>query len=229
MEIIYEDKNLIAVNKPADMVVFGEESSLINLLIKEYPELKIAGDSPRYGIIHRLDRDTSGILLIAKNTGTLLYLQNQFKERNVDKRYLTLVHKKVKEKEGIINNLIGRCPKNRLRQCIFDLIPYNQKKKGLRESYTEWKLIKHIKDFSLLDVRIETGRKHQIRVHMQGMNHPIAGDTIYTGKGNTPPQGLKRQFLHAHYLKVKLANNKILELKTDLPKNLKSVIINLEK
>lgn len=151
MEIIYEDKNIIAVNKKSGISVYRSENdslktkSLIDDLIRKSPTLKEVGLSPRYGIIHRLDKNTSGVVLIAKNNSALEFIQKQFAGRNINKKYLTLVSKKVKNQEGIIHTFIGRNPQNRLLQQAFELNSQNAKKKGLREAVSNWRVVNFLK------------------------------------------------------------------------------------
>lgn len=232
MDIVYEDKNLIAVNKPAGISVYPSETdspksaTLISKIIKLFPDLKNVGEAPRYGIVHRLDKETSGVVLIAKNDSALDYLQKQFELRKTNKKYLTLVNKKVKKQEGIIHTLIGRNPKNRLIQQAIELDSHLSYKKGLREAVSRFKVFSFLKDYTLLEVWPETGRRHQIRAHMQFIGHPVVGDTKYGFRG-AMPKGLKRIFLHAHSLEITLPNNVRKKIIADLPKDLKSVIKNL--
>jgi len=232
-EILYEDDNLLVIDKPAKVVVFPErkilKKTLIDFLIENFPNLKNVGKPPRYGIIHRLDKDTSGVLLVAKNNQALSFFQNQFKEKKVIKKYLALVVGKIKENRGKIETLIGRDPKKRTKQKVY--LPYTpeSKKKGLREAITEYKVIKRFKNYTLLEVLPKTGRKHQIRCHLAFLSHPIAGDKIYKFKNQPVPKGLTRQFLHAFGIKIKLPNKSIKEFKSKLPKDLQKVLENLEK
>jgi len=232
MEIIYEDKNIIAVNKKSGISVYRSENdslktkSLIDDLIRKSPALKEVGLSPRYGIIHRLDKNTSGVVLIAKNNSALEFIQKQFAGRNINKKYLTLVSKKVKNQEGIIHTFIGRNPQNRLLQQAFELNSQNAKKKGLREAVSNWRVVNFFKNFTLIEISPKTGRRHQIRVHMKYIGHPIAGDKKY-GFKDQMPKGLKRIFLHAYSIEFSLPNKKRKKIIADLPKDLKSVIKNL--
>ena len=224
LKIIYEDENVLVIDKPPGIIVFPEkaleEKTLIEYIIKQYPKIESVGNVPRHGIVHRLDRDTSGILLVAKNTETLEFLQKQFQERRVVKKYTALVVGQVKEKKGEIKTLISRSPKNRLKQKAYSL----GDPKGKRKAETHYKIIKKLEDYTLLEVEIKTGRRHQIRCHMAHINHPIAGDRLYGFKNQPSPENLNRQFLHASYLKVKLPDNKEKEFRSELPDDLKEVI-----
>lgn len=198
LKIIYEDDDVLVVNKPAGVVITDI-----------YPNLSK---------VHRLDKDTSGILLIAKNEKTLIFLQKQFKKREVKKKYLALVVGNLKNNQGIIETLIGRTPKDRKKQKIY--LPLEPDAKGKRKVITKYKAIKKFKDYTLFEVIPKTGRKHQIRCHFSYLGHPIAGDKMYGFKNQPCPEGLKRQFLHASYLKIKLPNGEIKEFKSDLPDDL---------
>jgi len=232
LKILYEDEDLLVIDKPAGIIVFPErkvvQKTLVDFLIENFPNLKNVGTPPRYGIVHRLDKDTSGILLVAKNNQTLDFLQEQFKKKKVVKKYLALVVGEVKENQGKIETLIGRNSKKRTKQKVY--LPYTpkSKKKGLREAITEYKVIERFKNYTLLEVLPETGRKHQIRCHLAFLSHPITGDKIYGFKNQPNPKGLTRQFLHAFTLKIKLPKGDIKEFRSELPKDLKKVLENLK-
>jgi 23S rRNA pseudouridine1911/1915/1917 synthase len=241
IKIIYEDNDLLVINKPAGIIVFtavpeGEprqgrkenvkEKTVIDLLLEEYPDLKKAGSPPRYGIAHRLDKDTSGILLVAKNNKTLEFLQKQFKKREVIKKYLALVVGNLKTEQGVIETLIGRSPKDRKKQKVY--LPYEPADEGKRTAITEYKVLEKFKDYNLLEVYPKTGRKHQIRTHLAYLGHPIAGDKMYGFKGQICPNNLKRQFLHASYLRASLKKGEEKEFRSELPKDLKEILNNLK-
>jgi len=227
LKIIYEDKNLLVVDKPAGIPVYSKEKNgLMNEIVKELPLLKEVGKFPRYGLVHRLDKETSGILLIAKNKETFDFLQQQFKEREVIKKYLALVKGNI-EHERVIKKSIGRDLKNRRKQKAY--LPHSPEaqKKGVRKATTEIKPIRKFKDYTLIEAIPKTGRKHQIRVHLRSIDHPVIGDKIYSFKDQSS-LGLKRQFLHAHHLKIKLLDQKEKEFNSELPENLKETIKNLK-
>lgn len=231
MKIIYEDKDLLVVDKPAGIIVFPEgkkssEKTLIDYLLKEFPNLKDVGQAPRHGIIHRLDKDTSGILLVAKNNKSLEFFQEQFKKSKIVKKYLALVAGNVIEEQGKIETLIGRDSKDRKKQRVYLFFEPNSKRKGLREAVTEYKVLKRFPEQTLLEVIPKTGRKHQIRVHLLHLGHPIIGDKIYNFKDQSILKGLTRQFLHAHYLKFKAISSKTKELRSEIPKDLQKVLEN---
>ncbi len=231
-KIIYEDKDVLVVDKPAGIVVFPEgqalksgEKTLIDALILERPKLKVTGEAPRYGIVHRLDKDTSGVLLVAKSTEALLFLQKQFKNREVQKKYVCLVEGSVEQERGEIKTLIARAKGDPRKQKAYSEI---NAPKSAREAVTEYRVLQRFKDYALLEVEIKTGRRHQIRCHFSYLKHPIAGDKLYGFKNSKTPDNLERQFLHSIYLKIQLPNGKIQEFKTDLPEDLKKVINNLQ-
>jgi len=203
LKIIYEDNDVLAIDKPAGIVIDDL-----------YPDLKK---------VHRLDKDTSGILLIAKNENSLLFLQKQFKDKKVEKKYFALVVGNLKKDQGIIETLIGRAPKDRKKQKVY--LPFEPGANGKREAITEYRVIERFDNYTLLEVIPKTGRKHQIRCHFSFLGHPIAGDKIYGFKNQPCPEGLKRQFLHASYIKIKLPDNKYKEFKSELPNDLKICLL----
>jgi len=247
MKIIYEDKDLLVVDKPAGLVVFPEgkteSGTLIEELIKEKPELTKAGETPRYGIVHRLDKDTSGVLLVAKSTEALKFFQKQFSakggsasggintkslEKTLEKRYIVLVCGNVENNSGVIHTLIARSKKDFRKQKVFELGDLLASASA-REAITEYKVLKDYKDYTLLEVVIKTGRRHQIRCHFSYLQHPIAGDKLYAFKNSKIPAGLKRQFLHSAYLKIQLPSGKNKEFESSLPEDLQEVLSKLKK
>ena len=241
LKIIYQDSDVLVVDKPAGVVVFPEGvvqgESLIDILIQQYPEIKGAGEAPRYGIVHRLDKDTSGVLLVAKTTEALIFLQKQFKNREVGKVYTCLVEGSIKENSGEIKTLIGRSLSDPRKQKAY--MPGEAGSEGKREAITEYKVVERFsakggsasggKDYTLLDVVIKTGRRHQIRCHFSFLQHPIAGDKLYAFKNSKVPAGLTRQFLHAHTLKIQLPSGKTETFVSELPEELKEVLSKLSE
>ncbi len=171
--------------------------------------------------MHRLDKDTSGILLVAKNSGALIFLQKQFKNRRVEKKYTALATGIIKEDSGIIKTLIGRSPSDPRKQKAYSL---DETKIGLREAISKYKVLERFQEYTLLEVSIETGRKHQIRCHLAHIHHPIAGDKLYGFKDSPLPDGLQRQFLHASYMKIELPNKTEQEFTCELPEDLKEIL-----
>ncbi len=225
LDVLYEDKNLLVVNKPAGMVVHPAPGhpggTLLNAVLAHCPELAAAGGE-RPGIVHRLDQDTSGLLLIAKSGKIQRSLQRQFKERTVHKAYLALLDGHLQPAWGRIEAPIGRDPHHRQRMAVLQ---------GGRESTTEYHMLEHFAhtvgpaagDYSLVEVEPQTGRTHQIRVHFASINHPVVGDTVY---GRRHPQlAVPRQFLHARRLGFKHpVTGQRMDLEAPLPKDLASVL-----
>ncbi len=231
--VIYEDDDVLAVDKPAGVIVFHENEhsltsseSLINKLISEKPELKTVGEAPRYGIVHRLDKDTSGLLLVAKTPEALIFLQKQFKNRGVEKKYLALVTGTMQEDSGKIDARIGRSPMDPRKQKAYKAGETTPE--SARQALTSYKVLQRFADYTLLEVAIESGRKHQIRCHLAFIHHPVAGDKVYGFKDSKTPEGLQRQFLHAHSIKIQLPSGQIKELHSDLPQELQTILHNLQ-
>ncbi|MFV9505829.1 MAG: RluA family pseudouridine synthase [Oscillochloridaceae bacterium umkhey_bin13] len=194
--VVYEDADVVVVDKPAGMVVHPAPGhsggTLANALLACYPEMQING-GVRPGIVHRLDQGTSGLLVVARNDQAMQALTAQQRARTMLKVYLTVVEGRFKEPEGLIDAPIGRHPADRLRMTVTSGAT-------AREARTYYQVREELGDYSLLDVRLETGRTHQIRVHMLHRSRPIVGDPLYGGRRQRPSFGLTRQFLHAHRL-----------------------------
>jgi 23S rRNA pseudouridine1911/1915/1917 synthase len=223
IDVVYEDEGLLVVNKPAGMVVHPShghwEGTLVNALLARYPDLAV-GDAGRPGIVHRLDRDTSGLIVVAKTEAALEHLRQQFKNRSVKKTYLALVHGQPPAPEGIIDAPVGRDPRRRQRMAV---VP------GGRAARTRYRLLEGLGDYSLLAVSPETGRTHQIRVHLSWLGVPVAGDPFYSrgreARDAKKRLGLARQFLHAWRLSFDRPGGKgVLELEAPLPADLARVL-----
>jgi 23S rRNA pseudouridine1911/1915/1917 synthase len=223
LQVVYEDDDLLVVDKPAGMVVhpaYGHrEGTLVNALLARYPGLAV-GDAGRPGIVHRLDRDTSGLIVVAKTEIALKHLRRQFKSRGVQKTYLALVHGRPPASEGIIEAPVGRDPRQRKRMAV---VP------GGRAARTRYRLLEELGNYSLLSVWLETGRTHQIRVHLAWLGVPVAGDKVYgRGRGVRLTQrdmGLDRQFLHAWRLSFEHPGGKgRVELEALLPSDLQGAL-----
>lgn len=195
LNIIYEDQDLLVINKPRGLVVHpapgNREGTLVQALLFHQKELAPTGGPLRPGIVHRLDKDTSGLLVVAKNDPAYHSLVKQLKERKVTKTYLALVHGVPPQDQGEITAEIGRHPVNRKKMSVLQ----NGKR---RDALTRYKVRQKLGAYSLLEVEIKTGRTHQIRVHLTHLGCPIVGDQTYGKKNN--PFGIKEQLLHAYKL-----------------------------
>ena len=236
IDIIYQDKNILAVNKPAGLIVHEVQSgnskskiinpkqiqnlkfktqnfngkTLTDWLLKNYPEVKNVGDEPnlRPGIVHRLDKDTSGVLLVAKNQKSFEYLKSQFKDRKVKKTYIALVKGTPKNHRGKIETPIKRFTKS-------------------RDAITEYKIIKKFDDYTLLEVSPKTGRTHQIRLHLKSIGHPVICEKLYAKKPDCP-FGLTRHFLHAQSIELSVIDGGRIKIEADLPEDLETVLKKLK-
>ncbi len=208
--ILYEDTHIIIINKPPGMVVHpapGHYSgTLVNALLYHCPDLEGIGGELRPGIVHRLDKGTSGVMAVAKNQTSHLNLASQFKSRNINKEYLAIVYGNTKAEEDVISLPIGRHPTDRKKMSTHSHKP--------RDAETSWRVKERFNDFSLLTLKIMTGRTHQIRVHLTTINHPIVGDPVYgSRKAGQRIKRLKdkgpmikkveRQMLHSFCLELK--------------------------
>ncbi|KMP11034.1 RNA pseudouridine synthase [Candidatus Nitromaritima sp. SCGC AAA799-C22] len=198
LKIIYEDDVMLAVDKPAGMVVHpapGHGSgTLVNALLNHCSDLSGIGGVERPGIVHRLDKDTSGVVLVAKNEKAHRTLARQFKNRDIKKTYLALVRGTVKKTSGVIDAPVGRHKINR-KKMVAD------SERG-RQAQTRYEVLETFGHFSYLRLFPKTGRTHQIRVHLASINHPVLGDGLYGGKVAAPYQKMPRQALHAHQLET---------------------------
>jgi 23S rRNA pseudouridine1911/1915/1917 synthase len=216
LEIVYEDADLLVIDKPAGLAVHpapGHPShTLANAVLAHLPALAEDVDSLRPGIVHRLDKDTSGLIIVAKNRAAHENLSDQFKSRSVSKAYIVLVKGKLSPESGVIEAAIGRDPRNRQRMAVVA--------RG-REARTEYRVIQYIGDYSLLEIRPRTGRTHQIRVHLAAIGFPVVGDTTY---GVASPH-LSRQFLHASRLGFNLpSTGRPVEFTSPLPPDLEKAL-----
>lgn len=224
IDIIYEDKHLLVINKPAGLVVHpargNYSGTLVNAILHHCPNLSGIGGVERPGIVHRLDKYTSGLIIIAKDDKTHKDLSQQFKDHKVEKKYLALVHGTPLNTEGEITKNIARHPKDRKKFIATSLSSSEGK-----TAVTYYKMIKSFNTTSLLEITPKTGRTHQIRVHLQSIGHPIIGDPYYSNK-KTKKEG---QLLHAYYLKfAHPITNKRITITTKLPErfNIKDKHIN---
>lgn len=223
LDVVYEDRWIIVINKPAGLVVHpapGHQSdTLVNAILARWPELRGLEDRTRLGIVHRLDKDTSGLIVVARDERTKVELQRQFKERLVRKVYLALVMGKIYPLHGRIEAPIGRSLRNRKKMAVIS---------GGREAITEYRVLEYLPGYSYIEVYPLTGRTHQIRVHLSYKGHPIVGDRIY-GRGPSIP-GLERPFLHAYSLTFKHpASGEEMTFKAPLPPELEEILQKLRR
>jgi len=209
LDILFEDADIIVINKPADLVVHpgpgNASGTLVNGLLYHCPELGGNRAAQRPGIVHRLDKDTTGAIVVAKNRQTLDHLSLQFKSRSVRKSYLALVHGDVKSNSGTISLPIGRHPVNRKKM--------STNSHSCRDALTRWQVQQRYGAATLLELDLKTGRTHQIRVHCAAIHHPVIGDPVY-GSGKRTRHAIggsklatilasaQRQMLHARYLEL---------------------------
>jgi len=223
LDILYEDEHLLAVNKPAGMVVHpavGHTSgTLVNALLAYCPQVADVGGLERAGIVHRLDKDTSGLLLVAKDPGTHAALQRQFKHRQVRKTYLALVEGQVQPREGVIEAPVGRDQQARKRMAVT---------RTGRPAVTQYRAVEYFHRYTLLQVRPHTGRTHQVRVHLAWLGYPVVGDRIYGRRRQTLLPG--RHFLHAQELTfTHPVTEEKMTLAAPLPPELKAVLAQLRR
>lgn len=227
INLIYQDENILVIDKPAGINVHPanpkQKDALTNILLKQFPEIKNVGDDPlRPGIVHRLDKDTSGLLIVARNNSAFDFIKQQFQDRIIEKKYLALVFGHVKDKKGTITKSISASKKDhRKRSALLD--------EKSKPAWTEYQVREYFDGYTLLEAYPKTGRTHQIRIHLASIGHPIAGDKQYQFKRQTPPSDLNRQFLHAFYLKFQLPSGKMIEFRSELPDDLREVLNKLKK
>src|ERR1043166_4412577 len=203
LDIVYEDDDLAIINKPAGMMVHAgagatedqrNRGTLVNALLHHFASLSAVGGEMRPGIVHRLDKETSGLIVVAKNDEAHRKLAAQFSRREVKKKYIALVHGWVKKDSGTISASISRDRVRRIRMTT--------RHTGGREAVSHYKSLRRLDTpfgkFTLVEIKIDTGRTHQIRVHISSIGHPVVGDTLYGAPGNS---GLDRYFLHAHRIR----------------------------
>jgi 23S rRNA pseudouridine1911/1915/1917 synthase len=239
LDIVYEDEDIAVINKPAGMMVHAgaratddarNRGTLVNALLHHLNSLSSAGGELRPGIVHRLDKETSGLIVVAKNDEAHRKLSAQFAAREVKKKYVALVHGWVKKDSGTIAQSISRDRVRRTRMTT--------RLEGGREAVTHYRVVRRLDTkfgkFTLLDVKIDTGRTHQIRVHVAAMGHPVVGDTIYgaprQARGKSAVISLPRNFLHAAELEFQHPRTgKTIALKSGLPEELRQFLKKVEE
>lgn len=214
LEILYEDEHLLVVNKPRGMVVHpapgNYSGTLVNALLWHCKgNLSGINGVVRPGIVHRIDKDTSGLLLVAKSDKAHIYLSEQIKAHSLDREYRAVIHGKLKNQEGIIDAPIGRSSTDRKKMCVTG--------KNSKNAVTHYQVLEEYKNFSFIKLKLETGRTHQIRVHMAHLGHPVAGDPVYGPKNGVT--SLNGQCLHAAVLGfVHPISNEFIRIEAPLPK-----------
>jgi 23S rRNA pseudouridine1911/1915/1917 synthase len=231
IKILYEDSNILAIDKPSGISVHGDgrskEKTITDWVLKNYPKMKNVGEPMgeilRPGIVHRLDKDTSGVLLLAKNQKAHEFLKKQFQNREIKKTYIAVVSGWFKDDHGVINKPIGRSPSDFRRW-----LAGRGARGTLREAVTEYKVLKRFKvknfeKFSLLEIHPKTGRTHQIRVHLKFLNHPVVCDSLYN-PGGTCPKDISRLALHAKSIEFKNLKGEMIKVESPIPKEFKNVV-----
>lgn len=228
--VIYENKNFIVVNKPAGLPVHAGGSvkigeSLVDWLIQTYPELKNVGDAPkiRPGIVHRLDKETSGVMIVARTAESFGALKRLFQTRQIDKKYIALVYGRIAQKFGRIALPIGAPKKRGVKRTT-----RTAHARSVKEAVTEFRVLERFADSTLVEVLPKTGRMHQIRIHFASIGHPVLGDRLYAPKSSRAP-GLTRQFLHARSIVFSYPEGKRFAFEASLPDDLKLFLRNLRK
>ena len=213
LDIVYEDEHLLVVNKPQNMVVHpaagNYEGTLVNALMHHCGDsLSGINGVIRPGIVHRIDKDTSGLLLVAKDDATHIGLSEQIKEHSLTRKYIALVHGNFKNDEGTVDAPIGRHPTDRKRMCITE--------KNSKNAVTHYRVLQRFMEYTLVECKLETGRTHQIRVHMASLGHPVMGDKTYGVKKEK--YNLSGQLLHAKIVGfVHPVTKEYMEFETDIP------------
>ena len=238
LSILYEDEDMLVVDKPAGMVVHPApghaDGTLVNAVLHHCPEMEGVGGERRPGIVHRLDKETSGLIVVAKNDAAHRQLQAQFKERTVYKEYIALVEGHVQPAQGRINAHLGRHPTHRKMQTVLPPDPVTGVSQG-RSAITDYKVLgfyagrtgSGAANFTLIQAILHTGRTHQIRAHMAWFKHPVVGDTLYGFRRQRLP--LNRHFLHAHKLRLRLpSSGEEREFVAPLPGELEKILAQLQ-
>jgi len=244
--IVFENDNFLVINKPAGIVVHPSSTTpngtIVNWLLWRYPKIKRVGDPSmrsgqanlRPGLVHRLDKETSGLMVVAKNQKTFRWLKQRFQNRQVTKKYLALVVGLVEEDTGIISYPVGRSKKDPTKQTVYKTkaplespaSPDEQASRGWRPAETHWRVEKRFPEFTYLELTPKTGRMHQIRVHLKSIGHPVAGDEKYADR-DSGPKHLGRMFLHSSFLGFTTPQGEKFSFNAPLAAELKNALKNL--
>lgn len=233
IKVLFENADILVIDKPAGLVVHPAPGykgvTLAEGLLHKYKDIQMVGEEEiRPGIVHRLDKDTSGVMLVAKNQRTFEHLKDAFAKHSIKKEYLALLAGNLPSKHGFINTAIGRHPTDFRKMTTL-------RPKEPKEAITEYNVLERFKtskfqplsgvdEYTLVRVKLHTGRTHQIRVHFSSLGFPIAGDSLY---GHVALPNLNRQFLHAEKIEVQLPDSSWIEAESELPEDLKKVLDNL--
>ncbi len=239
IKILYEDTNILAIDKPSGISVHPDgrtrEKTITDWILKNYPRMKNVGENEVYeiknkkieikkpGMVHRLDRDTSGVLLLVKNEKAYQFFKKQFQDREIKKTYIAIVSGHVKNDRGVINKLIGRSPKDFRRY-----LAGRGARGEMREAITKYKVLKRFEDkkgnkFTYIELHPKTGRTHQLRVHMKYLNHPIVSDALYN-PDNPCPKSISRMALHAKSIKFKNLKGETVKVESKIPEEFTALI-----
>lgn len=216
IQVVFENKDILILNKPSGVLMHpthkNEKDTMADWVFENFPECRVVGQEGRGGIVHRLDRATSGLVIIARNVESYIFLKDLFLSRKIQKKYYALVWGVPREEQGVIDKGITAYKGKRRTVEVWS----QQSPNKVRDAKTEWRVVDSNKEFALLDVLPKTGRMHQIRVHLASIGHPIVCDRLYSGK-KACPEELSRLFLHAYSLLFYYKNNKI---EADIPVSL---------
>ncbi len=232
IDIIFENENYLVINKPAGLIVHQfsnvKQYSLVDFLLENFPFIKNVGeDKIRPGIVHRLDKNVSGLMVVAKNNQAFFSLKEQFQSRKVFKQYLAITFGKIQPEFGEIKFRIGRSKRNKHRMSAF---PENSIKG--KPAYTIFEVVKYIKNYSLVKLILKTGRTHQARVHLFAFGFPIVGDNVYTNKvlqEKNKKLGLERIFLHSQKIEFYDLNKELLSFSTEMPEDFQNFIKQIQE
>jgi 23S rRNA pseudouridine1911/1915/1917 synthase len=230
LKVLYNNKGLLIIDKPAGMTVHPgagfKGETLASALLYNFHDIAIVGEEHRPGIVHRLDKDTSGVILVAKTQEMYEFLKDAFAERKIKKEYIALVAGRIEKSQGFIELPIGKSKTDFRKQTTKNPV-------DAKEAVTEYKVLEYLDAASGLDgytlilVKLHTGRTHQIRVHFSSLGHPLMGDGLY-GNKKTVLEGLHRQFLHAKRIEVQLPDRIWIEAESEMANDLKEVLLNLK-
>lgn len=235
LKIVFENDDILVIDKPANLVVHPgaghKQDTLSNALIGKYPQIREVGDPARPGIVHRLDEDTSGLIVTAKTQAGFDYMKDLFRTREITKEYITLVHGIPAKMHDIINAPLERASSQQKMRVLGP----DHTSEDAKDAVTEYRVVETneksdgVDKMALLRVKLHTGRTHQIRAHMAHIGHPVVGDQVYGGTFKSADQSLiNRQFLHAAQLQFKLPNGTNLDLASELPEDLKQVLTKVQ-